>query len=65
MIRYQVIVNEVVEATAARDVSDIGAPIERLKVTVDATGPLDHAAILAAVSKTKRVYAKRAPKVAA
>jgi hypothetical protein len=63
MIRYQVIVNEVVEATAARDASDIGALIERLKVTVDAAGPLDHAAILSAVGKTKRVYTKRTPKV--
>lgn len=36
---------------------------ERMRVTVDATGALDHAAILAAVTKTKRVYAPRKPKV--
>jgi hypothetical protein len=41
----------------------VGVPIERLRVTVDATGALDHAAIIAAVQRTKRVYTKRAPKV--
>ena len=58
MPRFTVIVQE----NAPRDVGQGEEIVERLKVTIDTAGPLDHAAILAAVTKTKRVYAKRTPK---
>lgn len=49
------------------DVNQSLPPIitERLRVTVDASGELDHAAILTAVKKTKRIYRPRKPKAVA
>jgi len=61
MPRFTVIVQEVAPRIDEHD-EEI---VERLKVTIDTAGPLDHAAILAAVGKTKRIYGPRKPKVEA
>lgn len=59
MPQYRLTIEEIMPAENVAG----AAPVERLRVTVDASGALDHAAIIAAVQKTKRVYTKRAPKV--
>lgn len=58
MPQFRVTVEELVEQDSTT------RSVERLRVTVDAPGALDHAAIIAAVQKTKRVYVPRKPKVA-
>lgn len=66
MPKYRLTIDEIT-SNAAQQAGEIAGEIvsERLRVTLESAGPLDHAAIIAAISKSKRVRAKRAPKVAA
>lgn len=58
MPKFRVTVEEIVE----HDSDTVTQSVERLRVTVDAPGALDLPGVLAAIQKTKRVYAPRKAK---